>query len=346
MSDPSQAPEFSPDELDLLEDALEDDGRALPDGAAPRVVDRLAEYRELLALSREAMPLEDPRAGLLDGVIAEALASAAEPARSIDSDAPGLWARLRRSLLLPGLALAGTAAFLLIVMRPDAAEEPSVAAHADAKAAAPAEVPAAAPLAQESAERELEETIDNAMEGGAPASAASAEQVPKSAYDVNLGGDAEEDAAATKLEAPADERSRGASKKQLLEPPAPAIEEKQVDDKPRDKDSAMNLIDDANKLRRQGKCVEARKLYEQATESTELLRARAFAGMGLCDEFTGDFDAAERNFDEARGSSKNIDTWIELERAETPSSKKKRKASRAAKPSPKANADEALEESL
>ena len=77
--------EWSPAELDLLEDALEDleqEGaleRWLEDDTSPALRERLEGYRSLLVASRDAMPLEDVPQGVLDEVFAEARRAAAAP---------------------------------------------------------------------------------------------------------------------------------------------------------------------------------------------------------------------------------------------------------------------------
>ena len=114
--------EFSPSELDQIEDLLEDleVGTGLEDeNLSPAARERLDEYRDILALSRDALPLEEPDPNLLAGVIAEARQSAfnakttaagvvsiARDGQRDESDAAGpSWFRR----WLPAMALAASA---------------------------------------------------------------------------------------------------------------------------------------------------------------------------------------------------------------------------------------------
>lgn len=150
--------EFSPVQLDALEDALEDlelsgiPGELEGDLA---VAGRLGEYRDLLALSREALPPVDVPTGILDGVLAaareEAVAVPDTPRRAEADDAAKSWWQ-RFSLWMPMLAVGASAALVLIMVRGTLsgdAEPAATVARADAEDAkmddAPAEeAPAAA----------------------------------------------------------------------------------------------------------------------------------------------------------------------------------------------------------
>lgn len=174
--------DLTPADLDRLEDALEDlEFSSLDDLADDDpVAQRLSEYRELLALGRQALPLEDVPAGLLDGVLAEARQVAATKPAPVDAaDRPSFWARWRLGTWVPALAFAGSAALLLVVLVPERSSEPDVAkvaqadhaakyedAKADAKAAAGA--PADGRIAYAEAEREQAEGL---LEGEAQRSA-------------------------------------------------------------------------------------------------------------------------------------------------------------------------------
>ena len=135
--------QLSPAELDRLEDALEHlESIPLPelDDDDP-VGPLLSEYRELLQLSREAMPLEDVPAGLLDGVLEEARQAAANTA---PRPAAPWWSRLRLGVWVPTLAFAGSAAVLLVLLWP-AAEEDAAGDATVAQAEPEPEVQAATP---------------------------------------------------------------------------------------------------------------------------------------------------------------------------------------------------------
>lgn len=135
--------EFSPVQLDALEDALEDlELTGIPlefqDDAA--VSGRLSQYRDLLQLSREALPSVDVPAGVLDSVLAAArdeaelpsVASSPRPEASGESKTPW-WKRL--SLWVPGLAVAASAALVLVMVQgtlSDAESADATVATADA----------------------------------------------------------------------------------------------------------------------------------------------------------------------------------------------------------------------
>lgn len=117
--------EFSPVQLDALEDALEDlELVGIPhefeDDAS--VSGRLSEYRELLQFSREALPSVEVPPGVLDSVLAAARDEAARPA----VDAPAAaddraesktpwWKRL--SMWVPALAVGASAALVLVMVQ-------------------------------------------------------------------------------------------------------------------------------------------------------------------------------------------------------------------------------------
>ena len=142
--------DLTPADLDRLEDALEDLelSSAQGDASDDPVAQRLSEYREILRIGREAMPLEDVPAGLLDGVLTEARqAAAAAPAAA--KAAPSFWARWRLGVWVPAVAFAGSAALLLVVLVPkdeapatgtvaqaERSKEAKAEAKADAKAGA------------------------------------------------------------------------------------------------------------------------------------------------------------------------------------------------------------------
>ncbi|MCX4243130.1 hypothetical protein [Paraliomyxa miuraensis] len=138
----SQLSALSPAELDRLEDALEDlelDSmlEELERDPGDPVIQRLTEYRELLQLSREALPLQEVPAGLLDGVMAEARQAASVAAVGggpASTEKGSFWSRWRLSVWVPTLAFAGSAALLLLVLVPKGADEPAAANSAVARA--------------------------------------------------------------------------------------------------------------------------------------------------------------------------------------------------------------------
>jgi hypothetical protein len=188
--------DLAPADLDRLEDALEDlelasalDERSGDDPVAQR----LSEYREILRLGRDAMPLEDVPAGLLDGVIAQAhQAAAAAPVAA--AAAPSFWSRWRLGVWVPALAFAGSAALLLVVLVPKRDEPAATAvaqgesrskadskaeAKADASRAVDGRLASAEPAREELDEDSLAENED-ALRGGGVAIGERAPEPPPS----------------------------------------------------------------------------------------------------------------------------------------------------------------------
>lgn len=147
--------EFSPVQLDVLEDALEDlELAGIPvefeDDAA--VSGRLSEYRELLQLSREALPSVEVPRGVLDSVLAAARDEAgvravggaspgttvAAPADSAESKTPW-WKRL--SMWVPALAVAASAALVLVMVQGTLSDAEPAAESAAESAVASADAP-------------------------------------------------------------------------------------------------------------------------------------------------------------------------------------------------------------
>lgn len=157
-------------QLDRIEDALEgleDLGLDDPllsgaDDESRVVAEHLDAYRQILVLTRDAMPLEDAPMGVLDGVIAAAHAAAssgatqdvpavaATPTTSAE-DQKSWWQRLHAAVWVPALGFAGAAALLLLVMQPggDMEEEAPVVAQADADDLRRADEAAGAAAAEE-----------------------------------------------------------------------------------------------------------------------------------------------------------------------------------------------------
>ncbi len=295
MAEPA---EFRPDELDRIEDALE--SLELADtvtDASPHVAARLREYQQLLVASRDALPLQEVPAGLLDGVLAEARRAA--PALSptpAPAPEPTAWQRFRRSFLVPITALAGTAALVLFIARPDPdheeiAKAESAPASADASVsqkasgapqsaapAAPEPEPAAEPEEAPADERAIEQAeLEEALPSPDPA-ATTPTQAPARAPAMDPIGNAE-----------GGDGAFDRQQKQDAKPVEPLIP------------PGWDLIDRADAARKRGDCRSARLDYDIATEDDDAaVRARAYMGMGLCDSAAGNGDAAEENFAKAR----------------------------------------------
>ncbi|GEM_PF-4464238 len=121
-------PGFSPPELDRLEDALERLGRfdrgEWADDLPTNIQQRLQEYRNVLSLTRAALPIESVADDVLVGVLDQARQAVTNPSVASDVRGPSQerptartsW--FRHKFWVPLLALAGTAALVLVVVRP------------------------------------------------------------------------------------------------------------------------------------------------------------------------------------------------------------------------------------
>lgn len=352
MADPGNPSEFSPAELDRLEDALEqwtgeqwagDDFDAVPeDSSLPAPLRaRLADYREVLTLSREALALEDVPEGLLASVLAEAHASAASaplPAQRAPAG-PSLWERLRRSLLLPGVALAGSTALLLWLVQPGEQEQ-DMLANLSAERSPATDIPALTPLPP--APARLTPGDGPAPAGpelAEPAAAApsAAAEGSKANEEMALGATAPSDAAADHKEldglksdakgASKSSRRKDADVTQELEV-LPGLGDAPTQDA--DKEALRDTLEQADTQRRAGRCEAAMALYEQAFVMSGPVdeEARARAGYGLCLASRGEDGKAEKYFEYATKHSPGVASWIARERGDGASSKKR------AKPSP------------
>jgi len=332
-----------------MEDALE--GLELSevlDEPSIAVRRRLGDYRKILELSRAAMPLMEVPRGLLDGVLAEARAAAevavVAPAAPVREPVVGLWTKLRRALLLPGVALATTAALvLLIVERDKSAEAPASVANDRVAVNEPA--PAAR---QQAAGERLEQTESQRAKSD---SAAAVTSTP-----------AEAPAAATITPAPAGpgnaaptddgkpdaagraelESSDLAEKKRADESPPPPAKPAAIAD--REIMPRWDTIARGDRARHKMDCAEARSEYTLALDDTDArVRARAHAGLGLCEAADGRRSAADAAYKQARELDAEIVGFIEAERPRGAGSSNQAKAAKKAKAAPPA-ADNAMEQ--
>lgn len=330
--------DLAPEELDRLEDALEElelDGaleRWSEDDVGPRVHARLVDFRSILAVSRQALPLEEVPSGVLDGVLAQAQQAAMVGASAAAVGPEPWWARLRRSFMVPVLALAGTAALVLWVFDPDEA----------AKVAEPP-APAARPAPAGGARAEEERAAYSAP-AATPVEAAAAEPPPADA------GPAEGEAVEAKRDmakqeidakptetatATGSEGSRGMSP--LGDAPGgDAGAAKGAPAQPATKNAGpasgrWDIVSRGDRARLRGDCVAARDEYALALEDDEpRVRARAYAGLGLCDAAAGDEASADANFERARGLDDAIGGFIESQ-GERSAGKKSRKPTKKSK---------------
>lgn len=332
MTGPDQRAEFSPAELDLLEDALASlDGPAGgPEatlGLPGPLRERLDEYQSILGLTREAMPLVEVPDGILDAVIAEAQRA---PATKAEGTRPaGLWERLRRSFVLPGFALAATAALLVIVLRPEDAakslEEAPAAAPSEPAAKDMSEKPAvpaaaAAPGAGDGRTDAVDEEDVAEAEAGAAApeeekmADRAAPPPPGSlADDKSSGRTKKEKVAPAKKPTSASKSAAGGLGDDLLDdPPTPKHAPAPID--AGDKDALRSLLSAADKARSSGRCGDAIGKYQQLRGVGGMEEARALVGLGLCAEAAGDAGKAEGYFAQARTLAPAIDSLIANER--------------------------------
>lgn len=337
-------PRLGPDELDRLEDALEG-LEALEDLHDPSeaVSSRLADFQFILQASRDALPLEDVRPGLLDGVLSEARMSstdirtpAAEPPAT-----PSFWARMRGAWLIPGLAVAGSAALVLILVRPMAADSPptetagAVAVKEDSSRVQAESAPSPA------AEYErAEENKDSMPAGKAVAGQAKSDSAPPPP--------AEPAAAATTPRTRRGLEQSDAPARPMPEPmpeaepspdlPGAAADAGVTDEKPAVSEKGWNAIEQGDSAREGGDCFSARNHYARALDDgNDSVRARAYAGMGLCKRKDGNTAAADEYFDKARELDEDAirfaDTRAEDKPSKPGSRRPKKKASRKRKKS-------------
>ncbi len=298
----AESSRLSPEELDRLEDALEGlEHLDEIEDPSPVVAARLLDFRTILAASREALPLEDVPAGLLDGVLREARLSPEDSgvnvAPEVEAPARSWWSRWRKGLLLPGLAVAGSAALVLLLVRPqldagpqmddtgqivsanvprgqaapaaeveadgvDADEEVSAAPLPPPSAAAPAEP---AVEAEPEAEPEIIRTFEDSKKAESPPTEAKPSEAP---------GELGRVSKVPGTTAPAKSDS-GAS-------------------------SGWDAIEQGDRARKGNDCFTARNHYARALDDgNDSVRARAYVGMGLCKASEGDDAAAAEYLDQA-----------------------------------------------
>ncbi len=345
--------EFSPAELDRLEDALEqwtgDGFESVPEDSslsAPLRA-RLGDYRNVLTLSRDALALEDVPDGLLAGVLEEAHASAAVvapgPIRRTPAG-PSLWERLRRSLLLPGVALAGSTVMLLWLVQPRDGADELIAERSPAQAESLKTEQSAAPAPAPAPElARLAPGDGPAPAGPVPAEPAAApspdarEQAPGARRVEEMAPEAkatsleaDKGMAGAKADKPSKRSKDVAADDMALDEVLPGLDDNPTHDA--DKEALRDTLEQADTLRRASRCDQAMALYMQAFTMSGPAdeRARARAGYGLCLANQGDDAKADKYLEFATKLSPGVTSWIARERGEGAYSKK----SRSSKPSP------------
>jgi hypothetical protein len=336
--------DFGPSELDLIEDALEelelDSGldRFAVDDVDPRVHARLTDYRSILVAAREALPLEDVPAGVLDDVLAQAHQAAAVPAAAAAAVHESWWTRARRSFMVPALALAGTAALVLWVFDPDdpskltgpPAAQPSAAAEkAPSTAARVAEGGEGEPTQATPAAPTV--TVMPAVDAAA-ADAKDAEASELLEQGVTPEAEAKRDEEPAEPAKPAEARgmtslgdvpgAAGGVAGGVL--PSEPKAQKKTGSSAGPASGRWDIVSRGDRARQAGDCVAAREEYALALEDDEArVRARAFAGLGLCDAAAGDEPSADANYEKARSLDEEVGTFIESQNERTRGSGKK-----------------------
>lgn len=306
--------EFDPRQLDQLEDALEslediDDLESLE--LSPALTERLAEYQDVLALCREAFPLEEPRAEVLADVIAEAhaLSRRVAPREPDGSRWRRFWTRWR-GVLVPGVALAGTATAVLLLL------EPGQPLDHGAELLSNQQLDRAGDSNERINDR-IEELDTTPSE---PANMTRKQALDQPAAANDEGAEPNSATPSEPAEVPGSASSSTVKKKTRIqkgaapvEPPKPAVE-------PLSKDDTWTKLERANADRRKGDCDRARARYQSIIEASSdgLAIARAKAGIGLCLEQERRSAEAEKWFDQARSASVGIDAWIDKQRDEQP----------------------------
>ncbi len=342
----SSGVQFSPAELDRLEDALEDLEVLGPpaDGADDAVSHRLSEFHELLQLSREAMPVQAVPAGLLDDVLAEARIAAANGA---PAEPASWWSRWRLRVWVPTLAFAGSAALLLVMLWPasdaDQAAAPELVAKADP---APAQPSASSTRASGNKDGRIASgygaaVVDNeapARGGGLAIGDRQDDKVAlaqKRAQQDEDEPQAEEGLASERSRTggapgappraakpkPSAEPSRAGGRKAPMPSPAPPPVSKSDDESNKKgskgkSDAADPWLEvfEGDSLRHQGNCGLATMRYQKARKSKETgVHARALAGLGLCEAAAGRSEAASKLLAQARAADPGVAGFIDSE---------------------------------
>jgi tetratricopeptide (TPR) repeat protein len=319
--------DFDPRQLDALEDALEDlevDADLADLALAPELLERLAEYQQVLALTRDAFPLDDPPEGLLDGVLAEAR----EVARNAPVPTPELrggwrqtWARWRSSLV-PFAALAGAGVLVLWIARPgddtQLAKVDRSATNSDATAKSEERSPGE-PAASQTRERDSAEAAGSASE---------AEDAPVELVEAPEPEPVSAEPTAKQSPKPTKQKTSGAGAGAAS---VPAVAPDPI--APLSKEDTWSDLERADAARRKGDCDRARTIYDKviAAASQSNAIAQAKAGIGLCFEQDGKSSKATLWFDDARANNPGIDAWIRAQRDDQPlpGEKKKSKANEA-----------------
>lgn len=338
MADPA---EFSPVELDRMEDALETLELAdVHDEPSIAVRRRLTDYRQILALSRAAMPMVEVPRGLLDNVLAQARAAAEVPVVAPEPIAPAppsFWTRVRRALLLPGVALATTAALvLLIVERNDKSAEAPVSGAAQQVAKNDQALGGAKVVSETRAEEDRAKSDDAPPPPPEPAAGIAAPGSASTPTTTTLPQAApavapkEEPFAEKKGDLGRADEQAEAGGEYAKQKPADAIEAERVVDE--DATPRWDIIARGDRARQKDDCDTAKSEYTLALDDMDTrVRAHAYAGIGLCEAASGRRSAADAAYKQARELDPEITEFIKNEKPRGGSSSGSSNAARAAK---------------
>jgi len=359
MTDPGSARPFSPAELSAIEDALEqlasDDAFVLgPLGSAEAdaaVRERLASYRAITRLTRDALAAHEAPAHVLDRVRALARESAHAVPSTTDAEAPArksFWSRIRAAWTIPMLATAAAAVLVVVIVVPTR-EAANVAQAPAAPAPSSSTTPSSAPVIDGLVEKRADERLAMATEqrqeegevrGGAALAPA---ETAKDASRMEPSRDDELRRSRGAKDEPAKERAESKPKadakpKPSIDPqaptpkapPAPATKPTDTPssggagdgkgpggglDEHDDRKANLDALARADAARRSGDCAAAVKIYDSLrTHADRKTRARAKAGLALCAERAGDAARASDLLTQARKDDAAIDQWVEAER--------------------------------
>jgi hypothetical protein len=307
--------ELRPDELDRLEDALELLEVTGIDDPSPAVRDRLGDFRKILQLSRTALPLVDVPRGVLDRVMLEARNAAEVPAIAAATPAPAepapsLWTRLRRFALVPGVALAGAAVLVLVmVQRSDESTPVLTSSETVAKNEAPVDA-----RAGDGARQDVSAALEQSKAPAPGFAAGESEAAPTPTSPAPPPA-----VTAVPAASPDERKAKGkdASGVATLDEDAP-MEEPASDAKADPADGGTprwDIIARGDRARHKGDCDGARTEYNMALADFDArVRARAHAGIGLCSAVEGSQGAADSAYKAARELDPEITGFIETER--------------------------------
>lgn len=342
MAEPAR---FTPEELDRIEDALEDlEGVHAIEDPSPQVRDVLASYLGVMVAAREALPQQEVPQGALAAVFAEARGAATASTQVADTASPktrpGFFERLRKSFLVPSLALAGSAALVLWISRPqddNAMDQPMSAATAAKSeevlpaSTRPMSVEVDGEIVEQSAEEEQSKLGVIAKPEAEPTAAPAPEPVL--------------DAADVPTASPSAKQEQAIAESRADRAPAKPTGGEQPSRDANDSKPAWGVVERADRARQTGDCAAAHSDYLIATEDdSAAVRARAYAGLGLCNMQQGDDAGAEDAFERARGIDPGVEGFINAERdpeeynAPVKAGRKRKSAKPVAKPKSKPKA--------